>query len=548
MPQWPTISISSLSSSRPLQLTLTFTLGTVTGATALYVASLIQRQQRTDELKASIPDISPTHHADQLTEYGGAAAGHESLRTNDSEALRRLSKEDERVAKLATRARRGDYDEKLIAEQLTRTQAFLTPEGLSKVRASFVVVVGLGGVGSHAVAALARSGVGRIRIIDFDQVTLSSLNRHALATLADVGSPKTTCVRRRLEHVCPWVRIDARNELYSSNAAEHLLGVWDYELRDDEEIGEERPDFVLDCIDNIDSKVALLQYCHSHSIKCISAMGAGCKSDPTRISVGDISASIEDPLSKATRRRLRLMGITSGIPVVFSTEKPGPGKATLLPIPEAEVAKGNVGKLGVLPDFRVRILPVLGTMPAVFGYTAANHVICEIGGYPTDYISGERGRDRLYEAILLALHGCEERLLRAEVKAKPNGVPASKDEHDAAVGLRNPLGTSDIAYLVEEVFRSRSVVSGLTNRLALIRWHRPDRGFAATVNESQTPGQKTSNLKMGDLVLMTKEEATRHEKDVLAVDGKRPELVYEEDVVKLVERRKREEEEYAKYR
>ena len=88
----------------------------------------------------------------------------------------------------------------------------------------------------------------------------------------------------------------------------------------------------MDAIDNIDSKVALLEYCYKNNLKVISSMGAGCKSDPTRIFIGDISASTEDPLSRSTRRRLRAVGIASGIPVVYSTEKTGPGKAQLLPL------------------------------------------------------------------------------------------------------------------------------------------------------------------------------------------------------------------------
>jgi tRNA A37 threonylcarbamoyladenosine dehydratase len=81
---------------------------------------------------------------------------------------------------------------------------------------------------------------------------------------------------------------------------------------------------------------------------------------------------------------LKLKGVTSGIPVVYSIEQTGEGKATLLPLPEEEFKKGKVGDLGVLPDFRVRILPVLGTMPAVFGYTVANHVICSVSGETPD--------------------------------------------------------------------------------------------------------------------------------------------------------------------
>lgn len=211
--------------------------------------------------------------------------------------------------------------------------------------------------------------------MDFDQVTLSSLNRHAVATLADVGLPKVQCLQRRLRAIAPWVKFDMRLEKFDANSAETLLGAW-------AEDGH-KPDYVVDAIDNIDTKVMLLKYCHDHQIPVISAMGAGCKSDPTRIVVGDISSTTDDRLSRATRRRLKLQGVTHGIPAVYSTERTADGKAQLLPLSDEEFQKGSVGDLGPLPDFRVRILPVLGTMPAIFGLTVANHVILQITGMPS---------------------------------------------------------------------------------------------------------------------------------------------------------------------
>ena len=393
-------------------------------------------------------------------------------------------------------------------------------------------MVGLGGVGSHATAALARSGVSRLRIIDFDQVTLSSLNRHAVATLADVGMPKVHCMKKRLEQITPWVKLDCRNELFSFQVADKLLGMWEFEMEDGEE-REQKPDYVIDCIDNIDSKVALLQYCYQHSIKVISSMGAGCKSDPTRICIGDISASTDDPLSRATRRRLKILGVKEGIPVVFSTEKPGPGKAALLPISADEVSKGEVGDLSILPDFRVRILPVLGSMPAIFGYAAATHVICEIANYPFEYRAGEKGRDKMYEGMLSVLQGLEERLARSV-------------EGQDAVGLRIPINRGDVQYLVEEVFRGRSIISGLTNRLALIRWSKPEGGFKIE-NDRGKEGQKLMPLKLADLVCMTKEEAQKHENEVLKTN-KKPETIYEPEVIETMARRLKEEQVYDKYR
>lgn len=501
-------------------LSLAATLGALTATTIIFTTLALRRRVATEDLKASIPSISDSYHSLPLTEYGGAA---KALNNGDADSAvaKRAHAEDVRAAKIAARAQgREGYDEALILEQLARNRVFLGDEGLRKVRDAVVVVVGLGGVGSHAAAALARSGVGRIRVVDFDQVTLSSLNRHALATGADVGSSKVGCVRRRLEAVVPWVKVEERGELLKGENVERLLGDWQ---------GDE-VDWVVDAIDNVETKVELLRYCVERGIKVISAMGAGIKSDPTRVMVGDISTSFEDPLSSATRRKLRVLGVKDGIPVVFSSEKPGDGKAQLQPIAEQEVEKGDVGGLGVLPDFRVRILPVLGTMPAVFGYTAANHVICSLAGYPLEYRIGERGRDKMYEGMLSALQGLMERLVR--------------HEGGDSVGLRIPIGRDDISYLVEEVFRGKSVVSGLSTRLALVPW-KMEGGFSAKVKHEH--GQKHITLKMTDLVLMTKEEAQRHEKEVLKGDQDL-QTFYGEDVLATVQRRHDEERQYEKYR
>ena len=432
------------------------------------------------------------------------------------------NKEDERVAALASRAQQGDYDDDLIDEQLTRTASFLGTERFSRLRDCFVIVVGLGGVGSHCTAALARSGVSKIRLIDFDQVTLSSLNRHAVATLADVGTPKINCVRKRLQSVVPWVRWEGFNEVWEESRADFLLQSWDKGRG-------KKPDYVVDAIDNIDSKVALLHYCYGHGLKVVSSMGAGCKSDPTRIFVGDVSASVEDPLSRSTRRRLRAAGIGEGIPVVYSTEKPGPGKAQLLPLPDEEFQKGQVNELSVLPDFRARILPVLGTMPAVFGYTVANFVAMEITGYPHDTTAG-KARDKLYDAVLSNLQGLEERMARR----------GGQDP----LGLRLPVTKEDVGYLIEEVYRGKSVISGLPTRLALIRWKPPEKGWKIV---EDLEGQKSIRLLLDELVCMTKEEAVMHEKEVLK-GGEMPEEIYSEDVVRLVQKRREEGKYYQRYR
>ncbi|KAF2634293.1 hypothetical protein P280DRAFT_439154 [Massarina eburnea CBS 473.64] len=507
MPSW----LSRATADHKAQLVTTAVVSGVVVGSAILGLQKAKRMYKVADLKASIPDLDEDNHASRtnfelLTEYGAASNAFVA------------SKEDERSMALAARARKGDYDDDLILEQLARNRVFLTDDGLSKLRTAFVVVVGCGGVGSHATAALARSGVSKLRLIDFDQVTLSSLNRHAVATLADVGTPKVHCIRRRLEQISPWTHFDCRNELFNEASAPDQLAP----------LNGQAPDFVIDAIDNIDSKVALLYYCKTNNIPVISSMGAGCKSDPTRIFVGDISASTDDPLSKSTRRRLRALGIKDGIPVIFSAERPGPGKAQLLPLAEEEFAKGSVGELGVLPDFRVRILPVLGTMPAIFGLAVANHVILEITKYPHDYLPS-KSRDKMYDGILGALQGSEERV------AKSFGF----DSH----GLRIPMTQDDVGYLVEEVYHGRSVISGLTTRLCLVRWERPSEYFI----DKRTPGQNNSLLRMKDLVLMTKEEASKHERDVLKGE-KAVEDLYDGKVLETVRRRMREEERFERFR
>jgi tRNA A37 threonylcarbamoyladenosine dehydratase len=329
-------------------------------------------------------------------------------------------------------------------------------------------------------------------------------------------------MQRRLEAVAPWVRWETYNEIWRLDQADRLLGAFGGK-------DGKRPDYVVDAIDNIDSKVALLKYCHEHGLKVVSSMGAGCKSDPTRILIGDISASIEDPLSKATRRRLKLLGVADGIPVVYSIEKPGPGKASLLPLPEEEFQRGGVGELSVLPDFRARILPVLGTMPAIFGLVVANHVMMELTGYPHETYGG-KARDKVYDTVLSSVSASEEKLARSS--------------GDDAKGLKVPLTKSDIGYLLDEVFRGKSVVSGVTTRLVLVRWRAPEGDYKP---DTRFEGQKSSKVRMSDLVCMTKDEASVHEQRVL-IERNQPEDVYDAGVVELVRNRLQEEIAYDRYR
>lgn len=384
------------------------------------------------------------------------------------------------------------YDEELIQEQLARNYAFLGKEGMEKVRELSVVVVGVGGVGLWVATMLVRSGVKKVRIIDFDQVTLSSLNRHAVANVGDVGELKVDALKRHLHKIAPWVEIEAINELWCLESSERLMTG--------------KIDYVVDCIDNIDTKVDLLEYCYKRQLRVVSLGGAACKSDPTRINVADILITEEDALMKSVRRRLKKRGVRTGIQVAFSAEKPDPRKASLLPLPEGEYAKGQVDELSALQNFRVRILPVLGPMPGMFGLAIVSHILGVVSGYPIEVVEG-KNRNKAYDSAMLSL-GAQQTRLGLEQQV--------------------PISFRDVEYLIEEVFRGKLPLLGYSTRLALSRWR---------------PGPIT----LQNLVVMTKEEQRRHEQEVL-LGGKSVEEVYSKEVLDLVERRFREERYYDQFR
>lgn len=125
---------------------------------------------------------------------------------------------------------------------------------------------------------LVRSGVGRVRLIDFDQVTLSSLNRHAMCTMTDVGISKAEAMRRRLKEVVPWCQCEAITEMFRIEEADRLL--------------EGKPSMVIDCIDDVSTKAELIAYCVKNSIPIVTSMGAGGKSDPTKLRISALSDCI----------------------------------------------------------------------------------------------------------------------------------------------------------------------------------------------------------------------------------------------------------------
>ncbi|CCD27380.1 tRNA threonylcarbamoyladenosine dehydratase NDAI_0K01890 [Naumovozyma dairenensis CBS 421] len=406
-----------------------------------------------------------------------------------------LSHQQEEHKFAPVQSKRSKYDDNLFREQLARNYAFLGEEGMEKLKQQYIVVVGAGGVGSWVVTMLVRSGCQRIRVIDFDQVSLSSLNRHSCATLKDVGTSKVECLKRHMAEIAPWCEIDAVNELWNKENGERLI-----------KSGGE-PTFVVDCIDNLDTKVDLLEYVYNMKVDFISSMGASTKSDPTRINVGDITTTEEDPMARSVRRRLKMRGITTGVPVVFSAEKPDPRKAKLLPLPDDEYEKGQVDQLSALKDFRVRILPVLGTMPGIFGLTIATWIITKVAGYPMNPIEG-KNRIKIYDGIYQSLAGQMSRIGKEQ---------------------RVPVAVKDIGYIVEEIFRGKSPVSGYSTRLTLSLWD---------------PSKPVS---LQNVVLLTKEEQKAHEERVLNGQEKLQD-VYSKEVLDLIKERFEEEKYYSQFR
>ncbi|KAK0537554.1 hypothetical protein OC842_001607 [Tilletia horrida] len=768
-----------------------------------------QRTPSSSSLRSSLTASSTLHHHQQSSSSSSSSSASSALTSATLHPSTAASPSHKHTA--GSRYAQA-YPESLIREQLARHYSFFSPAtlhsqrthllnqqqqqqqqqplittapsalpnddrlGMPAIRSAFVIVVGVGGVGSHAALALLRSGIAHLRLIDFDQVSLSSLNRHACATLADVGRSKVHVCAEKLAAIAPWAHVEPYNELFRASEAKRLL------------TSPRRPDFIIDAIDNIDTKVDLLAFAYTHHIRIITASGAGAKSDPSRIQIADLSATSEDPLARAVRRRLKLLGIPklrdklgdghgtaprartvkkrekkeqqqqqqqeeeskerphtptaslaakespaivappkksgsippasplekfvtplstpfdeeseehagvqqdsnypspspspsgrSGVspspspspagtrrfthsrrasstssmgggnaryqtplmspselrggggengeglmlappppppmvleegpdqakdarrteealkaslsavaaeaepeaeagekedgeeaeddgeeeqeeeeeeeegdpttnkkakgtpfsrtrkphshaltpsallrssleldpltghrltlPCVFSTEK---SDVRLLELPEDEVGKGKIEELAALEDFRVRVLPVLGPIPAMFGLAAATYVLCEIAGWPMEPLP-YLNRRKMYEKMLSDLEVCERR----------HPHPHAKQAPAAAAAPKLPFALSDIAYLTEEVFHSRSCIPPfptLTTSAVLMRW------------------DSTLPLGVNNVVLLSKEEGKVHAREVLKA-GRSPWEVWGRAAAEEVKRR-----------
>ena len=195
-----------------------------------------------------------------------------------------------------------------MLHQFSRTELAIGPEGLDIMKNSTVAVLGIGGVGGMAVEALARSGIGRIILIDKDSVDITNVNRQIHALTTTVGQKKAELMVDRVKLINPECDAIALNMFYTEETYEELFK---YKL-----------DYVIDASDTIIYKVHLIKECLARGIPMISSMGAANKMDPTRFQVADISKTSYDPIARIIRQKLRKEGIKKGVKVVFSTEVP----------------------------------------------------------------------------------------------------------------------------------------------------------------------------------------------------------------------------------
>lgn len=233
---------------------------------------------------------------------------------------------------------------------LERTALMLGEEKLALLRDARVLVVGLGGVGAYAAEMIARAGVGHMTVADADTVSLTNINRQLIALHSTVGRPKAEVLAERLRDINP--------EIYLTVVCKYIRDEETYTLLD-----AARYDYVVDAIDTLSPKLALIKGALDRGLPLVSSMGAGAKMDPTRMEIADIGKTHHCPLAHMLRKRLHKLGIRQGFQAVFSPEPIREGAMILC---EEQNKKSNVGTISYLP--------------ALFGIGCASVVIRDLIG------------------------------------------------------------------------------------------------------------------------------------------------------------------------
>lgn len=234
---------------------------------------------------------------------------------------------------------------------LGRTELLIGKAGLTQLAQSHVMVVGLGGVGSYAAEFIARSGVGKMTIIDGDVVDPTNRNRQLPALATNHGVPKADIMAERLKAINPELELKVVKSFINPGMVEELI--------------QAKPDYIVDAIDSITPKLTFISMAYQQQLRLISSMGAGAKFDPTKLQVVDISKTIICPFAQQVRKSLkRKFNIRSGFKVVFSAEEPV--KESLMLTDGSNYKKSAYGTISYLP--------------AVFGAVCASVVIRDLIG------------------------------------------------------------------------------------------------------------------------------------------------------------------------
>ncbi len=200
---------------------------------------------------------------------------------------------------------------------LSRVSLVIGDSAVELLRQSTVAVFGLGGVGSYAVEALARSGIGRLLLFDADVIEQSNLNRQLPALVSTVGQPKVEIVKRRVADINPECEVVVLQSFYQPGDFERFIT--------------QKVDYIVDAIDFVPAKVDILLEAKKRDIPIVSAMGTGNRLNPTKLEVADIGKTKVCPLARAVRKQQRLRGLERGVQVVYSQEEPQKAKTADVP-------------------------------------------------------------------------------------------------------------------------------------------------------------------------------------------------------------------------
>ena len=252
----------------------------------------------------------------------------------------------------------------MALHRFSRTELLIGTTGLSTLAGKHVMICGVGGVGSYAAEALGRAGVGKITLVDFDDICLTNVNRQIHALTSTVGQQKVEAMAARLRDINPAAEIVPVREFFSAENAGRLLVP--------------RPDYVLDAIDHFTAKAALITFCRQQNIPIISSMGAANKLDPAKIEVSDISGTKNCRMARSMRKILKNSGIISGVQVVYSTELHRDLDPATLAACGADCICPNRAEQTFRCEHRRVILGSISFIPSIFGLTMAGAVVNEL--------------------------------------------------------------------------------------------------------------------------------------------------------------------------